>query len=207
VRAPLPSLAALPRAYPFTQHSSLRCYARPGRQPAAHRAPGAPASAASFVLAPPELAPPGQAEATGEKFHYEALFRSAHKLLMDSATSEYLFCHDFWAGDQAIFHEVFAPAVAAVEENLAQFLANCVDMSGIILMVRAHLRCTCCHSAARSYVRPAGTDSHQPRAPSHYVAPPRPVPRRLPGQGAPGSVCQFSRLSDIQTLRASRRST
>ena len=57
---------------------------------------------------------------------------------MDSATSEYLFCHDFWAGDQAIFREVFAPAVAAVEENLGQFLANCMDMSGIILMVRAH---------------------------------------------------------------------
>ena len=56
---------------------------------------------------------------------------------MDSATSEYLFCHDFWAGDQAIFREVFAPAVAAVEENLGQFLSACVDLSGIILMVRA----------------------------------------------------------------------
>ena len=84
--------------------------------------------------------PRRQAEAAGEKFHYEALFRSAHKLLMDSATSEYLFCHDFWAGDQTIFREVFAPAVAAVEENLGQFLANCVDLSGIILMVRASPR-------------------------------------------------------------------
>ena len=66
------------------------------------------------------------------------LFRSAHKLLMDSATSEYLFCHDFWAGDASIFREVFAPAVAAVEENLTQFLGNCFDIGCIILMVRAH---------------------------------------------------------------------
>ena len=95
---------------------------------------------------------------------------------MDSATSEYLFCHDFWAGDQAIFREVFAPAVAAVEENLGQFLANCMDMSGIILMVRAHPHCHVLHSTARSYVQPAATDSHQPRAPGHHVAPPRPVP-------------------------------
>ena len=77
---------------------------------------------------------------------------------MDSATSEYLFCHDFWAGDQAIFREVFAPAVAAVEENLGQFLANCVDLSGIILMVRVSPRFMprqCAH-------KPAGADSHQP---------------------------------------------
>jgi hypothetical protein len=64
------------------------------------------------------------------------LFRSAHKLLMDSATSEYLFCHDFWAGDQGIFREVFAPAIAAVDENLSQFLANCFDVGSIILMAR-----------------------------------------------------------------------
>jgi hypothetical protein len=73
------------------------------------------------------------------------LFRSAHKLLMDSATSEYLFCHDFWAGDAAIFREVFAPAVAAVDENLSQFLTNCFDISSIILMARsppAVPRCT-----------------------------------------------------------------
>ena len=85
-----------------------------------------------------------QAEAAGEKYPYEVLFRSAHKLLMDSATSEYLFCHDFWAGDQASFREVFAPAVAAVDENLSQFLTNCFDISSIILMVR----CVCALSCA-----------------------------------------------------------
>ncbi len=78
-----------------------------------------------------------QAEAAGERHPYEVLFRSAHKLLMDSATSEYLFCHEFWAGDNTIFREVFAPAVAAVEENLSLFLPNCHDIVGIILMVRA----------------------------------------------------------------------
>jgi hypothetical protein len=93
----------------------------------------------------PRLA--AQAEAAGERYPYEVLFRSAHKLLMDSATSEYLFCHDFWAGDAAIFREVFAPAIAAVDENLSQFLANCFDVGSIILMVRRvrlRLRACCC---------------------------------------------------------------
>ena len=83
-----------------------------------------------------DLHPGAQAESAGEKFSYEVLFRSAHKLLMDSATSEYLFCHDFWAGDQSMFQEVFAPAIAAVEESLTQFLGNCFDVASIILMVR-----------------------------------------------------------------------
>lgn len=85
--------------------------------------------------APPLIA--HQAEAAGERFQYEVLFRSAHKLLMDSATSEYLFCHEFWPGDNAIFKEVFAPAVAAVEENMQIFLPNCQDIVTLILMVRA----------------------------------------------------------------------
>ena len=84
--------------------------------------------------APPLIA--HQAEAAGERFQYEVLFRSAHKLLMDSATSEYLFCHEFWPGDNQIFKEVFAPAVAAVEENLQMFLPNCQDVITLILMVR-----------------------------------------------------------------------
>ena len=77
-----------------------------------------------------------QAEAAGERHPYEVLFRSAHKLLMDSATSEFLFCLEFWAGDAELFREVFAPAVAAVEESLALFLPNCHDLVGISLMLR-----------------------------------------------------------------------
>jgi len=77
-----------------------------------------------------------QAEAAGEKHCYEVLFRSAHKLLIDSATSEFLFCQEFWAGDKRIFDEIFAPAIAAVEDNLALFLPSCTDVVCVILMVR-----------------------------------------------------------------------
>ena len=41
------------------------------------------------------------AEAEGKKFHYEALFRSVQKHLMDTATSEFLFLLDFFLVDQA----------------------------------------------------------------------------------------------------------
>lgn len=104
---------------------------------------------------------------------------------MDSATSEYLFCHDFWAGDQTIFREVFAPAVAAVEENLGQFLANCVDMSGIIIMVRTPDAAATVQPSSPEH---AHADSHQPRAPGHHVPPPGALPGRILGPGARGSV-------------------
>jgi len=77
-----------------------------------------------------------QAEASGERHPYEVLFRSSHKLLMDSATSEFFFCEDFWAGDGALFDEVFAPAVAAVEEGLALHLSSCHDLVSLTLMLR-----------------------------------------------------------------------
>ena len=47
----------------------------------------------------------------------QVVFRSVNKLLMDTATSEYLFCADFFAED-AVFHELLAATLAAVESNL-----------------------------------------------------------------------------------------
>ena len=49
---------------------------------------------------------------------FQVLFRSANKLLMDTATSEYLFCADFFS-ESAIFHELFAATLAAVGAHLA----------------------------------------------------------------------------------------
>ncbi len=48
----------------------------------------------------------------------QVIFRSVNKLLMDTATSEYLFCADFFSED-AVFHELFAATLAAVESHLA----------------------------------------------------------------------------------------
>lgn len=56
---------------------------------------------------------------------------------MDTATSEYLFCQEFWAGDGRIFGEIFAAPIAAIEESLNGYLANCHDVIALVLMVRA----------------------------------------------------------------------
>ncbi len=51
----------------------------------------------------------------------QLLFRSVNKLLMDTATSEYLFCSDFFQ-EAAVFHELFAPTLQVVESALAATL-------------------------------------------------------------------------------------
>ena len=48
----------------------------------------------------------------------QVIFRNVHKLLVDTATSEYLFCLDFWE-DESIFQELFVPIVQVVEGDLA----------------------------------------------------------------------------------------
>ncbi len=51
-------------------------------------------------------------------FGAQVLFRSVSKLLMDTATAEYLFCCDFFQED-TIFTELFTPTLAVVESSLA----------------------------------------------------------------------------------------
>lgn len=46
------------------------------------------------------------------------IFRNVHKLLVDTASSEFLFCLDFWE-DELVFKELFGPVVAVVESDLA----------------------------------------------------------------------------------------
>ena len=45
-----------------------------------------------------------------------------NKLLMDTATSEYLFCADFF-GEDAIFHELFGGTISAVEAHRSASVA------------------------------------------------------------------------------------
>ncbi|KDP43341.1 hypothetical protein JCGZ_25446 [Jatropha curcas] len=78
---------------------------------------------------------PHIAEASSQKYPYEVLFRSLHKLLMDTATSEYLFCDDFF-GEESIFYEIFAGPFAVVDEHFNSILPNCYDAIGLMLMIR-----------------------------------------------------------------------
>ena len=54
----------------------------------------------------------------------QVLFRSVHKLLMDTSTSEYLFCTEFFQ-DDSVYHELMAPALGVVESSLAAQLQVC----------------------------------------------------------------------------------
>ncbi|GLC44043.1 hypothetical protein PLESTB_000222700 [Pleodorina starrii] len=81
---------------------------------------------------------PHQAEHDGQKFPYEVIFRNVHKLLLDTATSEYLFCCDFFDEDEGlpVFKDMFAPIVAVVEGDLVANLQNIGDLICILLMIR-----------------------------------------------------------------------
>ena len=51
----------------------------------------------------------------------QVLFRSVNKLLMDTSTSEYLFCIDFFQEDSP-YHELIAPNLITIETALAAHL-------------------------------------------------------------------------------------
>ncbi|KAM1225950.1 hypothetical protein TB2_044481 [Malus domestica] len=77
---------------------------------------------------------PHIAEASSIKYPYEVLFRSLHKLLMDTATSEYHFCDDFF-GEQSVFCEIFAGPFSVIDEHFNSILPNCYDAIGVMLMI------------------------------------------------------------------------
>lgn len=78
---------------------------------------------------------PHIAEASSRKYPYEVLFRSLQKLLMDTATSEYLFCDDFF-GEQTLFYDIFAGPLSVMDEHFNSILVNCFDAIGLMLMIR-----------------------------------------------------------------------
>lgn len=78
---------------------------------------------------------PHIAEASSRKYPYEVLFRSLHKLLMDTATSEYLFCGEFF-GEESIFYEIFSGPFAVIDEHFNLILPNFFDAIGLMLMIR-----------------------------------------------------------------------
>ncbi|KAF2594373.1 hypothetical protein F2Q70_00045257 [Brassica cretica] len=89
---------------------------------------------------------PHIAEASSLKYPYEVLFRSLHKLLMDTATSE--FCLFI------LFHFLFLLIIAqlrgpfsVIDEHFNPVLTNCFDAIGLMLMIRIihhHQFAICC---------------------------------------------------------------
>mmetsp|Transcript_23537 Transcript_23537/g.64882 ORF Transcript_23537/g.64882 Transcript_23537/m.64882 type:complete len:760 (+) Transcript_23537:107-2386(+) len=78
---------------------------------------------------------PHMADAQGRRFLYEAIFRNVHKLLIDTATSEFFFCREFF-NDDSVYKDLFVPIVQVVEGDLAESLHNIWDMVSLLLMIR-----------------------------------------------------------------------
>lgn len=77
------------------------------------------------------------AEAEGQKFPFEVLFRSLSKLLMDSSAHEWLFCMEFWGKDGwPVYRETIAPVLEFVETSLATALQDLVDPLALLLCIR-----------------------------------------------------------------------
>jgi hypothetical protein len=65
------------------------------------------------------------------------IFRNVHKLLVDTASSEFLFCLDFWE-DESVFKELFGPVVAVVESDLATQL-QVTGRGSVVFVVQPEL--------------------------------------------------------------------
>ncbi|PRW32567.1 vacuolar sorting-associated 52 A isoform A [Chlorella sorokiniana] len=75
------------------------------------------------------------AESEHKKFTFEVLFRSLHRLLMDTAAHEYLFCQEMW-GEEGAYRDLFAPILAFIEASLAAALQEQYDPLAVMLMIR-----------------------------------------------------------------------
>ncbi|KAF8822156.1 Vps52 / Sac2 family protein [Cardiosporidium cionae] len=77
------------------------------------------------------------------KFYYEQLFRSHQKLLLDTASSEYLFLTDFFLSAgveqyQSLFTDVFGKTILYFLEMMETFLFSCYDSVGLLLMAKVN---------------------------------------------------------------------
>eukprot|EP00658_Telonema_sp_P-2_P073901 TRINITY_DN6303_c0_g1_i7.p1 TRINITY_DN6303_c0_g1~~TRINITY_DN6303_c0_g1_i7.p1 ORF type:complete len:514 (+),score=140.51 TRINITY_DN6303_c0_g1_i7:632-2173(+) len=79
---------------------------------------------------------PHIASETKVKYGFEVLFRSMLHLLCESATTEYLFTHQFFGRMDSIFHQIFAKTIGVFMETIEGFLGDCYDAVGLLLMIR-----------------------------------------------------------------------
>ncbi|XP_051187524.1 vacuolar protein sorting-associated protein 52 A isoform X2 [Lolium perenne] len=77
---------------------------------------------------------PRISEANSLKYPYEVIFRSLQKLLMDTASSEYLFIEAFF-GEESLFYRVFEGPFTVINEHLKVTLQNFHDAVCLMLMI------------------------------------------------------------------------
>eukprot|EP00164_Ancoracysta_twista_P004504 GFYU01006071.1.p1 GENE.GFYU01006071.1~~GFYU01006071.1.p1 ORF type:complete len:684 (-),score=185.98 GFYU01006071.1:62-2113(-) len=76
------------------------------------------------------------AQQNNHKYPHEAIFRSENHLLMDQATSEYLFLQEFFGKASHLFDTIFSKAISVFLQDLEDYLFTCYDAIGVLLMIR-----------------------------------------------------------------------
>ena len=75
--------------------------------------------------------------AEGQRYPYEAILRSISKHLIDAATNEFLFVIDFFKTNSSdTFNKIFGRTLSLLLENLENYLLNCYDAVGLLLMIK-----------------------------------------------------------------------
>ncbi|KAF8722496.1 hypothetical protein HU200_022323 [Digitaria exilis] len=77
---------------------------------------------------------PHISQVSSRKYPSEVIFRSLQKLLMDTASSEYLFIEAFF-GEESLFYQVFEGPFAVIDQHLDLTLPNCHDAVCLMLMI------------------------------------------------------------------------
>lgn len=75
--------------------------------------------------------------ASDTKYPYEMVFRSILTHLMDSATNELVFAHQFFVDNcTEVFHAIFHRTMSSVLEQMENYLFNCYDCLAVLLMIK-----------------------------------------------------------------------
>lgn len=77
------------------------------------------------------------ATAEHQRYPYEIILRSVIKHLSDATTSEFLFIVDFFkSGARETFNRIFGRTLSMLLEALENYLLNCYDAIGLLLMIK-----------------------------------------------------------------------
>ncbi|KAJ3302058.1 Vacuolar protein sorting-associated protein 52 [Kappamyces sp. JEL0829] len=90
---------------------------------------------------------PDHAREGGKKFPYEALFKSLTRLLIDNASSEFVFTCEFFSDPQnptsqdslnSFFSQVFEPTLKFVENTIRAYIDSTYDAIGLLFCIRVN---------------------------------------------------------------------
>ncbi|KAL2914393.1 Vacuolar protein sorting-associated protein 52 [Polyrhizophydium stewartii] len=93
----------------------------------------------------PEIILPHIAEDKNMKYSYEAIFKSITRLLLDNASSEYIFTTEFFARTKTrhpievpgvVFTEVFDQTLKFIQATIKSQIENTFDAVGILICIR-----------------------------------------------------------------------